>query len=162
MALIDFPQLVDTASGLSSASNKLLLVSGESGSGKSLLLRRIAAELRWPTINVGQTVSKSLLSLTNRQRRLKAEEIVADTLDSPRLCLDNTEILFDPILALNPASLLLILSRNRVVIATWNGRLENGSLVYAYPEHPEYYKGAASGFPVVTLKDEKMHLFLQP
>jgi hypothetical protein len=162
MALIDFSRLVETASGLSSASNKLLLVAGESGSAKSLLIRRIAAELGWPTVNVGQTVSKSLLSLTNRQRRLKAEEIVAEALDTPRLCLDNTEILFDPILALNPVSLLLILSRKRVLIATWNGHLENGSLVYAYPEHPEYFKEAASGFPVVTLKDEKMHLFLQP
>jgi hypothetical protein len=162
MALIDFPQLAETVRGLSFSSNRLLVLAGGPGSGKSLVLQRIATELGWPIMNIGRDVSERLLSLTRRQRRLKVEEIIGEVLDTTghrQFCLDNTEILFDPALSLNPVNLFLSLSRNRVVIATWNGPLENGSLVYAYPEHPEYFNRLITGFPIVSLTDEKLHLF---
>jgi hypothetical protein len=162
MALIDFPQLAETVRGLSFASNRLLVLAGGPGSGKSLVIQRIATELGWPIMNIGKDVSERLLSLTRRQRRLKAEEIIGHLLDTTghrEFCLDNTEILFDPALALNPVNLFLSLSRNRVVIATWNGIFENGSLVYAYSEHPERFNQLVSGFPVVSLMDDKLHLF---
>ena len=162
MALIDFPQLAETLRGLSFASNRLLVLAGGPGSGKSLVIQRIATELGWPIMNIGKDVSERLLSLTRRQRRLKAEEIIGHLLDTTghrEFCLDNTEILFDPALALNPVNLFLSLSRNRVVIATWNGIFENGSLVYAYHEHPEHFNQPVSGFPVVSLVDDKLHLF---
>jgi len=165
MVPIDSTQLLQTARELKLASNKLLVIAGTTGSGKTDAVRKVSAQLGWPVINVGKDVSERLLSLTVRQRRLKAEEVVADALDASgrrELCLDNTEVLFDSALALNPVNLLLNLSRNRVLVVAWNGRLENGSLVYAYPEHPEHFIGPANGFPVVTVDDEKLHLFLQP
>jgi len=165
VAHIDLPQLIQIARELSFASNKLLLVVGPKGTGKTDIVQKVSAELKWPVVNVGKDVSGRLLSLTVRQRRLKAEEVVADAVDATgrrELCLDNTEVLFDPSLALNPVNLLLNLSRNRVLVTAWNGRLENGFLVYAYPEHPEHFRGPANGFPVVTVTDEKLNLFLQP
>ena len=165
MTQTDFIQTVQTARELNSAASKLLVIAGAHGSGKTDLVHKVAAELGWPLVNVGKKVSERLLSFTIRQRRLKAEEIIADTLDTisqRELCLDNTEVLFDRGLALNPLNLLLNLSRNRVLVAAWNGHLESGSLVYAYPEHPEYVKSPAKGFPVVSVTDDKLHLFLQP
>lgn len=165
MAQTEFIQLLQTARELNFASNKLLVIVGTKGSGKTDLVRKVSAQLGWPVVNAGKEVSERLLSLTVRQRRLKAEEVVAGALDATsqrELCLDNTEVLFDPALAVDPVNLLLNLSRNRVLIMAWNGHLENGSLVYAYPEHPEYFKGPAHGFPVVTVADEKLDLFLQP
>ena len=159
----DFIQILQTARELNSAASKLLVISGVHGSGKTNLMQRISAELRWPVVNVGKEVSERLLSSTVRQRRLKVEEIVSDTLDASSqggLCLDNTEVLFDRGLAVNPLNLLLNLSRNRVLVVTWSGSFESGSLVYAYPDHPEYFKVLAKGFPVVSVTDEKLHLFL--
>lgn len=165
MAHIDFNQLVQTARELNLASNKLLVIVGSKASGKTDILQKISTQLNWPTVNVGKEVSERLLHLTLRQRRLKARQVVADALDAMshrELCLDNTELLFDPSLALNPVNLLQNLSRNRVLVVAWNGHLEAGSLVYAYAEHPEHFSEPAKGFPVVTVADEKLHLFLQP
>ena len=38
-------------------------------------------------------------------------------------------------------------SRNRTIVATWNGTLENGYLSYAVPDHTEFrrYSRAARG-----------------
>ena len=97
---------------------------------------KLSTELKWPVVNLGAEVSERLLSLTIRQRRLKAEEIVANAVDATghrELCLDNTEVLFDPTLMLNPVNLLLNLSRNRTLVVAWNGHFVDGSLVYAYP-----------------------------
>jgi hypothetical protein len=127
-----------------------LVVVGPAGSGKTHLVQELTATLNWPLINLGKDASERLLSMTVRQRKLKAEEMIADVLDAAhqeRVCLDNTEILFDTTLALNPVLLLQNLSRKWRLIATWNGILENGSLVHAYPEHPEYFKQLVSGFP---------------
>jgi hypothetical protein len=165
MAQTEFNQLLQTARDLNFASNKLLVIAGAKGSGKTDLVQKVSAQLSWPLVKVGKEVSERLLNLTVRQRRLKAEEVVADALDATghrALCLDNTEVLFDTALAINPVNLLLNLSRNRLLVVAWNGHLESGSLVYAYPEHPEHFKGPANGFPVVSVTDEKLHLFLQP
>jgi hypothetical protein len=143
-------------------SNNLLVVVGPPGSGKTHLVQELTAALNWPLVNLGKDASERLLSMTVRQRKLRAEEMIADVLDAAhqqKVCLDNNEILFDPTLALNPVLLLQNFSRNRRMIATWNGALENGALVYAYPGHPEYFKQLVSGFPVVSLTDDKLHLF---
>ena len=165
MVPIDISTLLAIARELSSASNKLLIVVGPPASGNSWLLRRVSSEFGWPVVNVGKEISQRLLSLTKRQMRIKAAEVIGDALDAGShqgLCLDRTEVIFDPGLALSPVNLLLNLSRNRTLVVAWNGHFENGSLVYAYPEHPEYYKRPANGFPVVTVSDATIIFFLQP
>jgi hypothetical protein len=52
--------------------------------------------------------------------------------------LDNLEILFDKDLKQDPLRLLQGLSRNRAVVASWNGSMTSGRLLYAETGHPEY------------------------
>ncbi len=58
--------------------------------------------------------------------------------DPSLILLDNIEILFDVAFKQDPLRLLQRLSRNRTVVASWNGTVDDGYLVYATPEHPEY------------------------
>jgi hypothetical protein len=52
--------------------------------------------------------------------------------------LDNIEILFDKDLKQDPLRLLQGISRNRSVVASWNGTVSGSKLLYAEAGHPEY------------------------
>jgi hypothetical protein len=56
----------------------------------------------------------------------------------PIVFLDNIEILFDKGLKQDPLKLLKGLSRNHLIVASWNGKYKKNKLIYANPDHPEY------------------------
>lgn len=132
--------------------HRLVLVVGADGSGKTSALRAVAECIDAPLVNVGLELSRRLLDLTERQRRIRAPEllgrIVTETA-SDIVLLDNVELLFDVALHQNPLGLLQRLSRRRTVVATWNGSMEDGHIVYAGPGHPEYRRYPVDGFLVV-------------
>jgi len=133
---------------------KIALVVGKSGSGKTNLLKKICGQMQIPLINLGIELSQKLLPLTTRERKLKTCEIVSeliDAQDAPRLAIDNTEIIFDPSLMINPLGLLQSLSRTRLLIWSWNGEVENGHVTYAYPGHPERQRIPTSEITLITL-----------
>lgn len=133
---------------------KIALVVGRSGSGKTNLLKKICGQMQIPLINLGIELSQKLLPLTSRERKLKTCEIVSDLIDAqgaPRLAIDNTEIIFDPSLMINPLGLLQSLSRTRLLIWSWNGEVENGHVTYAYPGHPEHQRIPTSEITLITL-----------
>jgi hypothetical protein len=133
---------------------KLVMIVGPAGSGKTALLRSVSEKHHIPFLNLGLELSKKLLSLTVTERRLKASDVIADLLDAhgaARLTVDNTEVIFDPSLMLNPLGLLQSLSRTRFLIWTWNGEVEDGYVKYAYPGHPEHQRIPTSEITLITL-----------
>lgn len=132
--------------------HRLVLVVGAGGSGQASALRDIAECMDAPLINVGLELSRRLLDLTERQRRIRVPEllgrIVTETA-SDIVLLNNVELLFDVTLHQNPLGLLQRLSRRRTVVATWNGSMEDGHIVYAVPGHSEYRRCPVDGFLVV-------------
>ena len=120
--------------------NRLVLLVGEAGSGKTGILQDVAGELNTSVVNVNLTISSQLLELTTKQRPLKLPRVlgqIVDNANSP-VVLDNLEILFDKSLKQDPLRLLQSISRNRSVVASWNGTVTDGMLFYAEPDHPEY------------------------
>lgn len=120
--------------------HRLVLLVGESGSGKTAVLRDVAEGLGTSVINVNLELSSGLLELTAKQRTLRLPAILgqlADNVQSP-VVLDNLEILFDKDLQQDPLRLLQGISRNRAVVASWNGTMNCGKLLYAETGHPEY------------------------
>jgi hypothetical protein len=163
MTDIPFPQLIETVRASKGAYYKLTVIAGPSGSGKTRLLNQVAGDLELPVINLSLLLSQRLLGLTRRQRPLQAEEVATDLIDEhlqSGLCLDNTEVLFDSTLRLNPLSFLQDISRNRLIIATWGGLLNAGELRFGYAGHPDFFTQAVVGIPVVTASDEKLQLYL--
>jgi len=64
--------------------------------------------------------------------------------------LDNLEILFDTGLEVEPLRLLQVSSRNRTIVASWNGSFRDGTLTYAEPGHPEFLQFKQTEAIVVT------------
>lgn len=119
---------------------RLILLVGKTGSGKTRVLRKLAETVGSSVVNVNLALSSELLELTAKQRSLRLPGIlnqVADQIQSP-VILDNLEILFDKDLQQDPLRLLQSISRNRTLVASWNGSINSGRLLYAEPGHPEY------------------------
>lgn len=123
-----------------SAYYKLILVVGPARGGKTGALSNLAAQHKWPRLNVNLRLSEQLLDLTHRQRAVRVAGILDDIIRaeaSEVILLDNIELLFAGELALDPLRLLQSLSRNRTIVAAWPGNLDGGTLTYAEPSHPE-------------------------
>ena len=133
--------------------HRLVLVVGPDGSGRTSALRDVAERIDAPLVNVGIELSRRLLDLTERQRRIQVPmllgRIVAETA-SDVVLLDNVEFLFDVALRQNPLGVLQRLSRRRTVVATWSGSMEDGHVIYAVPGHPEYRRYPVDGFLVTV------------
>jgi hypothetical protein len=163
MSEIILPQLIDTIRATSGAYYKLTILVGAAQSGKTHWLSQVAIELDLPIINLGLLLSQRLLSLTRHQRELRAQDVTTDVIDEnyeTGLCLDNIELLFDSTLKLNPLVFLREITRNRLVVATWNGILVNGELRFGQIGHPDYFSQTVNGFPVVSVADDKLQLHL--
>jgi len=120
--------------------HRLVLLVGEAGTGKTSVLRDVAEEFGTSVINVNLALSSDLLELTVKQRSLRLPGIldqIAEKVQAP-VVLDNLEILFDKDLKQDSLRLLQGISRNRVVVASWNGTMASGRLLYAETGHPEY------------------------
>lgn len=130
-------KILPTAEALYS---RLILLTGESGSGKTAVLSDVAKEYGTQVININLTLSEQLLGLTAKKRILRLPKIISAIINEAGslVVLDNNEILFDEGLKQDPLKLLQGLSRNKIIVASWNGVYEKEKLVYAEPDHPEY------------------------
>lgn len=119
---------------------RLVLLVGETGSGKTEILRDVADDLDAEVININLTLSCELLELTTKQRALRLPGILEHVMDKsrPTVVLDNLEILFDKHLKQDPLRLLQGISRNRSVVASWSGNIAGSKFIYAEPGHSEY------------------------
>jgi len=61
--------------------HRLLLLTGESGSGKTDVLQKAADDLETAVININLALSRELLDLTARQRSLRAAAIMDQIVD---------------------------------------------------------------------------------
>jgi hypothetical protein len=163
MTEIRLPQLVDTIRATSGAYYKLTILAGRAQSGKTHWLKQVATETGLPTINLSLLLSQRLLSQNCRQRSLNAEAVATEVIDEhykSGLCLDDTELLFDKTLKTNPLVFLQDISRNRLIVATWNGVVTGGELRYGHTGHPDYFSQPVNGFPVVFVAEDKLQLHL--
>lgn len=136
--------------------HRLVLLVGESGSGKTNVLRDVAEQFGASVININLALSSELLELTAKQRSLRLPSILDQIVNSELspVILDNIEILFDKDLKQDPLRLLQGISRNRAVVASWNGTVTSGRLLYAEPGHPEYRNYETADALIVNMEEK--------
>lgn len=134
--------------------HRLILVAGPGGSGKTAALQAVAQRTGAPVVNLNLELSRRLLDLSARERALAVPRLLDEVIGRGRspVLLDNTEMLFEPALRLDPLALLQGASRNRTLVAAWNGSLDDRYLTCAEPGHPEYRRYERGGLAIVSAK----------
>jgi len=133
--------------------HRLMLVVAPSGAGKTTALRDVRDRTGAPLVNVNLEISRLMLDLTLRQRALKLPRLLREIVEKDAgkmTLLDNIELLFDVGLKQDPLWLLQGLSRNRTVVASWNGAIIHVFLTYAEPAHPEFRRYPVHDFLVTS------------
>ncbi|HEX03540.1 MAG TPA: BREX-3 system P-loop-containing protein BrxF [Bacteroidetes bacterium] len=133
--------------------HRLMLVVAPAGAGKTTALTYVKERIGAPLVNVNLELSRRMLELTERQRALQLPRLLREIVDdaaSEVVLLDNLEILFDVFLQQDPLRLLQGLSRNKTVVAAWNGSIDKDHMTYAVPDHPEYRRYLVRDFLVAS------------
>ena len=157
MPEIDSQKLNEAIEQASTLFNRLVLLAAQGGSGKTTLLKKVCEFRSCPFINVNLGLSQKLLELPRSKRPAKIDRLFGELIegcDGDLVVLDDLEVLFDPALKVDPLRLLKGHSRNTTLIASWNGTFQNGTLVYAEPDHPEYKSYRDVDVPVVSVTNQ--------
>ncbi|WP_048810028.1 BREX-3 system P-loop-containing protein BrxF [Candidatus Methylacidiphilum infernorum] len=131
--------------------HRLILVVCPAGSGKTGALWEVSASTSAPLVNVNLELSRRMLDLAKSQRARKLQRILGEIMGEATgelVLLDNIEILFDVHLEHDPLRLLQRLSRNKTIVAAWNGSIVDGYVNYAVPDHREYRRYPIRDFMV--------------
>ena len=133
---------------------RLVILAGAPASGKTTALQSMAQKLGCQLVNVNLELSKRMLELTRTQRSRQVERLLKEVVAAAPgdvVLLDNLEILFDTGLEVEPLRLLQVSSRNRTIVASWNGGFQAGTLIYAEPGHPEFIQFKQTEAVVITV-----------
>ena len=146
-------QIFRMARQLDQLYHRLILVVAPSGAGKTTAILKVQERTGAPLVNVNLELSRLMLELTQRQRTLQTPrlfQMLVDESSNNLVLFDNTELLFDVNLKQDPLRLLQGLSRNKSVVASWNGAVRDGFLTYAEPDHAEYRRYLVRDFLVAS------------
>ena len=137
---------------------RLVLIVGKPESGKTRALSVLSEKYDVPVTSVNRALCQQLLDQPEKERKLRASEILGDLVQGMKgdpILLDNTEVLFDPSLYLNPLKALQSVSRNKRIVASWSGEIVDSHLIYAQPDHPEYNRSDIKDLVYVDLNEKK-------
>ena len=126
-------RIVEFVHGTAESNERLVLVVGQPGSGKSKVMRALSAMHGWEYVDARTLVTEELLELMPKARAAEAPQImdsILTKLEAEVVLLDGIQALFAPVLQLDPLIVLKQLSRNHVLVAAWPGQLENGKLIF--------------------------------
>lgn len=126
----DFIKKVESLEG---STNKLLIVTGKPGSGKSKVLREAADEKGWDYVDCRLLITEEFLELLPAERQEKAAEIMGEILagyNSQVFLLDRVQTFFVPVFHIDVADLLNKLSEKFTIVVAWPGYVDKEQLCY--------------------------------
>lgn len=125
--------LTEKIEKLNEKENKLLLIIGEPGSGKSKMIREYSQETGIPIIDL----DKIFASTASDQLMNEMKNFLA-TYHQKVLLLDNKKILYAKNSQIDLMAFLKEISKDIPVIATWNGKIEDGQVYHIRKESGDH------------------------
>lgn len=110
--------------------NQLILIIGKPGSGKSKLIHQYSDDTGIPILDL-DTIFKGKVN--------QIEPVMQDFIknyDNDVLLLDNKKILYDKDSNIDMLAFLKELAKKVIVVATWNGTIENNKLIHIRSKLP--------------------------
>ncbi|MEE0966677.1 MAG: BREX-3 system P-loop-containing protein BrxF [Bacilli bacterium] len=125
--------LVAKIEELKKSENKLLLVIGQPGSGKSRLIHDYSVATGVPIIDFNKIFGEKANDNIDLLSTMKA---FLTTYQQKVLLLDNKRILYSKDSKIDLLAFLKEISKDVVVVATWNGMIEDGQLTHIRSKGP--------------------------
>lgn len=122
---------------------KLLIIIGGPGSGKSKLIRELTYQDGWKIAEAKELFDDEFLEVPRADRPERAITLISAAihrLNARVVMIDNVEFLFAPILNLDPIAMLKKLSRECPIIVSWRGHVEDNTLYFEHNGDPKYAK----------------------
>ena len=122
---------------------KLLIITGGPGSGKSKLIRELTFQDGWKLCEAKDLFDDEFLEVPRADRPEKAISLISAAihrLNARVVMIDNVEFLFAPILNLDPIEMLKQLSRECPIIVSWRGHLDGNTLYFEHHGDAKYAK----------------------
>ena len=120
---------------------RILFIVGGPGSGKSLLIRELAEQKGWKYLEAKQLIEEEFLLLPRDERPKLAEDVIRRALtrsDTEVVLLDGINVLFAPILNLEPLDILKTISKTYPIVVGWRGHLEGDQLYLEHNNNPKH------------------------
>lgn len=135
------PQILHAIDQVAYRIYKLLVVVLPVGSNQAAAIEELARLTGFCRVNVNLELSRKLLEIASSDRGKQAPNLLKASVEegNPKgVILERFELLFEKSLELNPLNRLKELARYRTIIAVWQGKFQDGHLVYAEFGHSEY------------------------
>ncbi len=127
-------RIVETVRDGQKSAERLVLLVGRPGSGKSKLLRELSTIRGWRYVNCRTFLTEELLEMVPKVRAQEATSLIARSLEAmvaEVVVLDDMQVLFAPVLQVDPLNLLKTLGRKFSIVAAWPGEYDGECLSVA-------------------------------
>ncbi|BBB91337.1 MAG TPA: BREX-3 system P-loop-containing protein BrxF [Methylomusa anaerophila] len=151
---VTITHVVESVREVGKKGERLVIIAGKPGSGKSKIMRELSEMRGWVYVDSKTLLTDELFEMSPKARAGEAANIMDEVLEQKSadvILLDNTQVLFAPVLQVNPLTLLRRLSQKQTVVAAWPGSFENGELVYSGNMGSEPVSYSGEGLKVVAI-----------
>lgn len=136
-----YEQLVTYIEEIKGQRHQFLLLSFQTNNESKLFA--VLQEIGATTVNLNLLLANKISKLPISKRKRAVKDVLREAMNgvqSDIVFFDRIEYLFDEELNQDPLRLFEYLSGNKVLLIRWPGDISGNRLVYATPDHPEYYQ----------------------
>ena len=151
-------ELLACVEGVKGKNHRLVIVTGNPGSGKSQILREASAKKKWDYIDCRTLITEEIIELLPTMRATKAPGIISEVLADfgvDIFLLDRVQTFFTPVLQLDPLALLRNLSEKYTLVVAWPGYYKEGNLFFERAGNLEPLKFEAGDLTIWSVENYK-------
>lgn len=148
-------RIVETVRDGQKSAERLVLLVGRPGSGKSKMLRELSTIRGWQYVNCRTFLTEELLEMVPKVRAIEASGIINKALEALKaevIVLDDMQVLFAPVLQVDPLQLLKQLGKKFTIVAAWPGAFDGTNLSMAATGQPEPKVYDAKGLTIIQIE----------